>query len=73
MIALITKQCLNFEVRFDIFCARFAEYFRPAMFYHFDRDHKGCIAIVPFFSYVVRRVRLQQFKILISIYKNVLL
>ena len=50
---------------------QFAEYFSPAMFYQFDRDHKGCIAIVPFFSYVVRRVNSKQTRIQLSFYDTV--
>ena len=50
---------------------QFAEYFSPAMFYQFDRDQKGCIAIVPFFSYVVRRVNSKQTRISLSFYDTV--
>jgi len=47
---------------------RFRQFFLPSTFLKFPRDHSGCIAIVPFFTFVVRKVNLKQTRVQLSYY-----
>ncbi|CAE7335954.1 ppp2r3c [Symbiodinium natans] len=47
---------------------RFRQYFLPTTFLKFPRDQSGCIAIVPFFTFVVRKVNLKQTRVQLSYY-----
>jgi len=47
---------------------RFKQYFVPSSFLKFPRDPSGCIAIVPFFTFVVRKVNLRQTRVQLSYY-----
>ncbi|CAK9100381.1 Serine/threonine-protein phosphatase 2A regulatory subunit B'' subunit gamma [Durusdinium trenchii] len=47
---------------------RFKQYFEPSHFLKFPRDPAGRIAIVPFFTFVVRRVNLSQTRVQLSYY-----
>jgi len=47
---------------------RFKQYFLPSTFLKFPRDFSGCIAIVPFFTFVVRKVNLRQTRVQLSYY-----
>jgi len=47
---------------------RFGQFFTPEMFLKFPRDHNGCIAIVPFFTFIVRKVNLKQTRVQLSYY-----
>merc|ERR1719311_1898109 len=65
-------------IDYDGFCqvrdnldARFAPHFTADTFLKFDRDENGCIAIVPFFSYVVRKVNIKQTRVQLSYYDTV--
>merc|ERR1719350_2337903 len=40
----------------------------PSTFLKFPRDQNGCIAIVPFFTFVVRKVNLRQTRVQLSYY-----
>ncbi|CAE8657038.1 unnamed protein product, partial [Polarella glacialis] len=44
------------------------QFFLPSTFLKFPRDHSGCIAIVPFFTFVVRKVNLKQTRVQLSYY-----
>lgn len=47
---------------------RFRQFFLPTTFLKFPRDQCGCIAIVPFFTFVVRKVNLKQTRVQLSTY-----
>ncbi|OLQ07338.1 Serine/threonine-protein phosphatase 2A regulatory subunit B'' subunit gamma [Symbiodinium microadriaticum] len=47
---------------------RFRQYFLPSTYLKFPRDQSGCIAIVPFFTFVVRKVNLRQTRVQLSYY-----
>lgn len=47
---------------------RFRQYFLPSTYLKFPRDQSGCIAIVPFFTFVVRKVNLRQARVQLSYY-----
>mmetsp|Transcript_106224 Transcript_106224/g.194994 ORF Transcript_106224/g.194994 Transcript_106224/m.194994 type:complete len:475 (-) Transcript_106224:203-1627(-) len=47
---------------------RFRGLFSPSTFLKFPRDQKGCIAIVPFFTFVVRKVNIKQTRVQLSYY-----
>eukprot|EP00931_Biecheleriopsis_adriatica_P110746 TRINITY_DN85040_c0_g1_i1.p1 TRINITY_DN85040_c0_g1~~TRINITY_DN85040_c0_g1_i1.p1 ORF type:complete len:473 (+),score=137.82 TRINITY_DN85040_c0_g1_i1:113-1531(+) len=47
---------------------RFRQFFSPLTFLKFPRDQSGCIAIVPFFTFVVRKVNLKQTRVQLSYY-----
>lgn len=49
----------------------FQPFFRPSSFLKFTRDQFGCIAIVPFFSYVVRHANIKQTRVQLSYYDTV--
>lgn len=47
---------------------RFRQFFLPSTFLKFPRDQNGCIAIVPFFTFVVRKVNIKQTRVQLSYY-----
>mmetsp|Transcript_46774 Transcript_46774/g.123619 ORF Transcript_46774/g.123619 Transcript_46774/m.123619 type:complete len:493 (+) Transcript_46774:90-1568(+) len=47
---------------------RFRQFFIPSTFLKFPRDQNGCIAIVPFFTFVVRKVNIKQTRVQLSYY-----
>lgn len=47
---------------------RFRQFFIPSTFLKFPRDQDGCIAIVPFFTFVVRKVNIKQTRLQLSYY-----
>jgi len=47
---------------------RFRQFFQPSVFMKFPRDRNGCIAIVPFFTFVVRKVNIRQTRVQLSYY-----
>eukprot|EP00929_Paragymnodinium_shiwhaense_P113874 TRINITY_DN82168_c0_g1_i1.p1 TRINITY_DN82168_c0_g1~~TRINITY_DN82168_c0_g1_i1.p1 ORF type:complete len:475 (+),score=139.99 TRINITY_DN82168_c0_g1_i1:139-1563(+) len=47
---------------------RFKQFFTPSIFLKFPRDASGCIAILPFFTFVVRKVTLKQTRVELSYY-----
>lgn len=47
---------------------RFRPFFIPSTFLKFPRDHNGCIAIGPFFMFVVRKVNIRQTRVQLSYY-----
>lgn len=65
-------------INYDGFCrvrdalpASFKPFFTASSFLKFARDQNGCIAIVPFFSYVVRKVNIKQTRVQLSYYDTV--
>lgn len=49
---------------------RFAQFFPPSTYLKFPRDQNGCIAIVPFFTFVVRKVNIKQTRVQLSYYDS---
>lgn len=49
----------------------FKPFFTASSFLKFSRDQNGCIALVPFFSYVVRKVNIKQTRVQLSYYDTV--
>uniref|UniRef100_A0A7S1WIZ3 Serine/threonine-protein phosphatase 2A regulatory subunit B'' subunit gamma n=1 Tax=Alexandrium catenella TaxID=2925 RepID=A0A7S1WIZ3_ALECA len=47
---------------------RFRQFFIPSTFLKFPRDQYGCIAIGPFFMFVVRKVNIRQTRVQLSYY-----
>lgn len=47
---------------------RFKQFFAPSLFLKFPREKNGCIAILPFFTFVVRKVTLNQTRLELSYY-----
>lgn len=47
---------------------RFRQFFTPSTFMKFPRDRHGCIAIFPFFTFLVRKVNIRQTRVQISYY-----
>jgi len=47
---------------------RFKQFFTPSIFLKFPRDPSGCIAILPYFTFVVRKVTLKQTRVELSYY-----
>eukprot|EP00928_Gymnodinium_smaydae_P098700 TRINITY_DN9239_c0_g1_i1.p1 TRINITY_DN9239_c0_g1~~TRINITY_DN9239_c0_g1_i1.p1 ORF type:complete len:481 (-),score=126.88 TRINITY_DN9239_c0_g1_i1:51-1460(-) len=47
---------------------RFRQLFTPSIFLKFPKDQNGCIAILPFFTYVVRKITLKQTRLELSYY-----
>eukprot|EP00919_Chromeraceae_sp_WS-2016_P012206 GHVR01028572.1.p1 GENE.GHVR01028572.1~~GHVR01028572.1.p1 ORF type:complete len:257 (+),score=43.51 GHVR01028572.1:476-1246(+) len=47
---------------------KFRGLFEPTKFFSFHRDQFGCVAIRPFFSYIVRQVNVQQVRVLLTYY-----
>uniref|UniRef100_A0A7S4R799 Serine/threonine-protein phosphatase 2A regulatory subunit B'' subunit gamma n=1 Tax=Alexandrium monilatum TaxID=311494 RepID=A0A7S4R799_9DINO len=47
---------------------RFRQFFIPSIFLKFPRDRNGCIAIGPFFMFVVRKVNIRQTRVQLSYY-----
>lgn len=47
---------------------RFRQFFLPSVFMKFPRDRNGCVAIVPFFTFVVRKVNIRQTRVQLSYY-----
>mmetsp|Transcript_80826 Transcript_80826/g.208101 ORF Transcript_80826/g.208101 Transcript_80826/m.208101 type:complete len:497 (+) Transcript_80826:59-1549(+) len=47
---------------------RFRQFFIPSTFLKFPRDQNGCIAIDPFFTFVVRKVNIKQTRVYLSHY-----
>jgi len=47
---------------------RFQQFFLPSTFLKFPRDQNGCIAIFPFFTFVVRKVNIRQTRVSLSYY-----
>lgn len=49
---------------------RFHKLFAPSTFLKFPRDERGCIAIVPFFTFIVRKVNMTQTRFRLSYYDD---
>eukprot|EP00930_Biecheleria_cincta_P014723 TRINITY_DN12540_c0_g1_i4.p1 TRINITY_DN12540_c0_g1~~TRINITY_DN12540_c0_g1_i4.p1 ORF type:complete len:478 (-),score=98.37 TRINITY_DN12540_c0_g1_i4:356-1789(-) len=47
---------------------RFRQFFLPSTFLKFPHDQSGCMSIVPFFTFVVRKVNLKQTRVQLSYY-----
>lgn len=47
---------------------RFVQFFMPSTFLKFPRDLNGCIAIITFFTFVVRKVNIRQTRVSLSYY-----
>jgi Ca2+-binding EF-hand superfamily protein len=48
--------------------ARFGQLFKASTFLKFPRDKHGCIAIIPFFTFIVRKVNIKQTRVQLSYY-----